>query len=114
MHSPQQVSSAPKGERVGYPGQPEKASESMAGSSPANSLQKSNVGFADILALLGWKTIGESGCRAAGARMQGSRRRGKLRYTTLQSSAAPEQRLARAVSGRGGRRGKAQKNKPDG
>src|SRR5580658_9095034 len=89
MHSPQQVSKALKGRRGGSPAQPEKAGESMAGSSPANSLKIAMFGFADILALLSWKTIGESGCSTAGAKICGSRRRGKLRYTTLQSSAPP-------------------------
>jgi hypothetical protein len=41
MHSPEQISAAFHVARADYPAQPKKAGESMAGSSPANSLKMS-------------------------------------------------------------------------
>jgi hypothetical protein len=93
MHSPQLGSIAIKGAHAFIPRNPKK---------PANDgwfiarefFQNGDVVFADILALLAEKTIGESYCSAAGAITHRSRRRTKLRYTTLQSS-APHNRCRR-------------------
>jgi hypothetical protein len=59
MHSPQQISKSVS-RRTGWNSPaPEKAGDSMAGSSPANFSNNRMYGFADILALLSSKTISE-------------------------------------------------------
>jgi hypothetical protein len=96
MHSPQLGSIAIKGAHAFIPRNPKR---------PAHDgwfiarefFQNGDVGFADILALLAPKTIGESDCSAAGAITHRSRRRTKLRYTTLQSSAHTRSVQARTL-----------------
>jgi hypothetical protein len=66
MHSPQLGSIAFKGAQA-LSRAIQKSRRMMAGSSPANFFKIVMFGFADILALLAAKTIGELRCSAPGA-----------------------------------------------
>jgi hypothetical protein len=93
--------------RANYPAQPNKGWR-IDGWFIARELSKNDdVGFANILTLLLPKAIFESQCSAAGAIWRGSRLGGKLRYTTLQSSATRAWNARRARKAR-------QKSKLDG